>query len=83
MKFKLFFQEWRSYKTKSTEVELNKLIICLSLLKEIFGEASVIMSWLEYPHPNLNNKKPREVMVDGEIDLVIKELERVKNSDLS
>jgi uncharacterized protein (DUF2384 family) len=59
------------------------MVKCLSLLKEIFGEASLIMSWLEYPHPNINNKKPRVAMVDGDIDLVIKELTRIKNSKFS
>lgn len=61
--------------------ESEKLAKCLNLLKEIFGEVSLIMAWLEYPHPFLG--KPREAMVSGKIDQVILELERIKNSDPS
>lgn len=64
-------------------VDLEKFSECISLLKEIFGEASLIMSWLEYPHPRLGNQKPRILIVDGQIDQVIDELKRIKNTDPS
>jgi uncharacterized protein (DUF2384 family) len=63
--------------------ELQKLAKCTNLLKDVFGEVSIIMDWLEFPHPLLSNVKPRIAMVDGDIDSVIRILERMKNAQLS
>lgn len=57
------------------DVDLIVLARCVNILQEIFGEASIICQWWEWPHPRLGNKKPRVAMVDGNINRVLKVLQ--------
>ncbi len=66
-----------------TNVDLNELAVCINLLQKIFGEAEIIFQWLDYPHPLLGNKKPRDLIVEGQTSSVRKVLEQMVDGDTS
>ena len=64
-------------------INLNELSICINLLHKIFGNAEVIFEWLNYPHPLLGNRRPRDLIVENKISAVIKVLENMVDGDTS
>lgn len=58
----------------TNDVDLATLSKCLNILEELFDNAEAIMKWLEIPHPLLSLKKPRELLVTGKVDHVIRVL---------
>lgn len=67
----------------SKNIDVEEFAKCINILQEIFGDASTIMSWLEYPHPSLGNRKPRIAIVEGDAEEVVRVLKKIKNSELS
>ena len=63
-------------------IDLQMLSICLNRLQEIFGDYQVCIEWLNYPHPSLS-KSPMEALSDGDSELVLKILEKMKSANLS
>jgi hypothetical protein len=42
----------------------------LDMLADVFGERSMILAWLKSPLPDLDNRPPFDVMLDGYADAV-------------
>jgi len=67
----------------SKNINEEEFAKCINILQELFGDAPAIMSWLEFPHPSLDNRKPRVAIVNGDTATVLKVLNKIKNGERS
>ncbi len=66
-----------------TNINLSDLANCLNLLNSIFGDPKVVFEWIYYPHPSLNNRKPLDLILEGNASQVIAVIENMNNNQPS
>jgi len=66
-----------------TNINPDDLAKCMNLLGSIFGDPKIIFEWLYYAHPSLNNRKPLDLIVEGNSNLVLTLLENMNNNQPS